>query len=211
MPVYWFDKTSNNCGILSKRLGADCQTINGMATTYIYILLASITTCITALIIAFIYEWRITLIALGFMPVIVAAGAIKAAYKNGQTYKEDASLKDASQIVMETLTNIRTVVSFGVENTVLHKYSRYIDGPQAMLTKNGLISGFFFGFSQVTTFIIFGLLFYIGTIFVRDQGSSLLNVFTAIYEMFFAGITLGNNTHFMPDINEAKIAASHIF
>lgn len=82
---------------------------------------------------------------------------------------------------MESLTNIRTVVSFGVENTVMNKYQRFIDQPQAMLAKNSAISGFFFGLSQVMTFLVFGILFYIGTIFVRDYGATLLDIFTAIY------------------------------
>lgn len=112
---------------------------------------------------------------------------------------------------MESLTNIRTVVSFGVQNTVLNKYQRYIDEPQAILARNSAISGFFFGLSQVITFLVFGILFYIGTIFVRDHGATLLDIFTAIYQIFFAGITIGNNSHFLPDMNEAKIAAAHIF
>ncbi len=55
MPISWFDKSDNNCGILSKRLGADCQTINGMATTYIYIMIQSLATVITGVIIALVY------------------------------------------------------------------------------------------------------------------------------------------------------------
>lgn len=55
MPIYWFDKPDNNCGILSKRLGADCQTINGMATTYIYIMVQSLTTLVAGVVIALIY------------------------------------------------------------------------------------------------------------------------------------------------------------
>jgi len=55
MPIYWFDKPDNNCGILSTRLGTDCQTINGMATTYIYIMLQSIVTLIAGLALALIY------------------------------------------------------------------------------------------------------------------------------------------------------------
>lgn len=82
---------------------------------------------------------------------------------------------------MESLTNIRTVVSFGVENTVINKYNKYIDEPQLMLTKNSIISGFFFGLSQVSTYIVFGVLFYIGTIFMKNYGVSLLDVFTAVY------------------------------
>ena len=69
------------------------------------------------------------------------------------------------------------------------------------MKKNALVSGFFFGLSQVLNFIVFGLLFYIGTIFMQKYGVSLLDVFTAVYEIFFAGITIGNNSHFMPDID----------
>jgi hypothetical protein len=54
-----------------------------------------------------------------------------------------------------------------VENTVLHKYEKLLEEPQAMLIRNSAISGFFFGLSQIMTFIVFGVLFYIGTIFMR--------------------------------------------
>jgi len=53
--VYWFDKEENNCGILSTRLGNDCQTINGMATTYIFMLLQALTTLVAGIIIAFVF------------------------------------------------------------------------------------------------------------------------------------------------------------
>lgn len=77
--------------------------------------------------------------------------------------------------------------------------------------KQAIISGFFFGLSQVVNFVVFGLQFYIGTIFMRDYGVSLLDVFTAVYSIFFAGVTIGNNSHFIPDMDEAKLSASHIF
>jgi hypothetical protein len=56
-----------------------------------------------------------------------------------------------------------------------------LDKPQQQLKKTALISGFFFGLSQILNFIVFGLLFYIGTIFMQKYGVSLLDVFTAVY------------------------------
>lgn len=63
----------------------------------------------------------------------------------------------------------------------MHKYERYLDKPQGMLYRNSVISGFFFGLSQIITYITFGILFYIGTIFMRNYGVTLLDVFTAVY------------------------------
>lgn len=84
MPIFWFDRTDNNTGILSTRLGTDCQTINGMATTYIYIMLQTISTLVSALVIAFVFEWRTAFVAVGTLPVIILAGFIRGKFRAGQ-------------------------------------------------------------------------------------------------------------------------------
>jgi ATP-binding cassette subfamily B (MDR/TAP) protein 1 len=100
MPGEWFDKPDNNCGVLSTRLGTDCQTINGMATTYIYIMIQSASTFISGVTIALIYEWRTALVALGLMPVVMLAGAIRTAFRSGLDEKMDEAYKDSAQIIM---------------------------------------------------------------------------------------------------------------
>lgn len=83
MPIYWFDRSDNNSGILSTRLGTDCQTINGMATTYIYIIIQCLSTFIAAIVIALIYEWRTTLVAIGTLPLIMLAGFVRSKFRTG--------------------------------------------------------------------------------------------------------------------------------
>lgn len=126
MPIYWFDRPENNTGILATRLSSDCQTINGMATTYIYIIIQCIGTFVAGLIIALVYEWRTALVALGSLPLVMLAGAIRSKFREGLMERADEAYKNSAQIIMESLTNIRTVISFGVENTVLHKYEHYL-------------------------------------------------------------------------------------
>ena len=60
-------------------------------------------------------------------------------------------------------------------------------------------------------FVIFALVFYIGTLFIRDQHLEFVNVFTAIYALIFAGMTAGNNTQMMPDIASCKTSAAYLF
>jgi ATP-binding cassette subfamily B (MDR/TAP) protein 1 len=114
MPIYWFDKPDNNTGILSTRLGTDCQTINGMSTTYIYIMIQSLTTLVAGIILALVFEWRTALVSIGAMPLVMLAGYIRSKFRAGIIEKEDEAYKDSAQIIMESLTNVRTVVSFGV-------------------------------------------------------------------------------------------------
>ncbi len=85
-----------------------------MATTYIYIIIQCLSTLTAGIVIAVIYEWRITLVALGSMPLIMLSGAVRSKFRNGLMEQTDKAYKDSAQIIMESLTNIRTVVSFGV-------------------------------------------------------------------------------------------------
>ncbi len=60
-------------------------------------------------------------------------------------------------------------------------------------------------------YVVFALIFYLGSVFIRDHKLSIADVFTAIYSIMFAGMTAGNNSHFMPDVANAKNSAANIF
>ncbi len=62
-----------------------------------------------------------------------------------------------------------------------------------------------YGITQFIMFIVFALIFFLGTVFIRDNESvSIEDVFTAIYAIMFGAMTVGNNSHFLPDIASAK-------
>jgi ATP-binding cassette, subfamily B (MDR/TAP), member 1 len=77
--------------------------------------------------------------------------------------------------------------------------------------KKGNISGILFGFSQLVMFVIFAMIFFFGTIFIRDAGASIEDVLTAIYAITFSAIAAGNSAHFLPDIGAAKNSAANLF
>jgi hypothetical protein len=62
-------------------------------------------------------------------------------------------------------------------------------------------------------FVIFALIFYIGTVIIRDNGGkvTISDVFTAIYSITFSAMTAGNNAHFLPDMASGKNAAASLF
>jgi ABC-type multidrug transport system fused ATPase/permease subunit len=77
--------------------------------------------------------------------------------------------------------------------------------------KNGVISGFFYGLSQLVIFTTVPLMFYISSLFVQNNGVSIDDMFTGIFALFFAAMTIGNNSHMMPDMAECRIAAGKLF
>lgn len=211
MPIVWLDQPRNNSGALSARLASDCQTVNGLTTTYVSILVQNLANLLAGMIIALIYEWRTALVAIGLIPLMIIAGAIQMAFTNGFSAKTDVAYKDSSSLITESMVNIRTVTSFGYENMILNKYTDKLKVPYEIGVKKGNISGILFGFSQFIMYLVFALIFYLGAVFIRDNGLSIADVFTAIYSIMFAGMTAGNNSHFMPDVANANNSAANIF
>ena len=109
------------------------------------------------------------------------------------------------------MNHIRTVSSFGSEDIVERKFSEKLVDPLRFGIKKGIISGLMYGITQLALFFIFGLIFYLGLIFMVRNNLQADNVFTAIYAIMFSGMTAGNNAHFMPDLAAARSSAANIF
>lgn len=110
----------------------------------------------------------------------------------GYTGAVDDNYKDAAQIIMEAVTNIRTVLSFAQENFLVDLLSRKMDKPRQILAKKGHLAGISFGFSQLVMFVLFAVVFYVGAVFYRDGDVEILEMFTAIYAIMYAAIAAGN-------------------
>jgi len=211
MPVYWFDVPKNNAGSLTARLATDCQLVNGLTSDLIGTTIQTISCLATGVIIAFVYEWRTSLVTFGLMPIMIGAGIINMKFMMGFSEKTDEAYKDSSSIIMEAMVNIRTVISFGVENSIAAKYNEKLIQPFELAKRKGNLAGIFYGLSKATMYIVFALIFYIGALFVRDCNVKFVDVFTALYAIMFAAMRTGNNMQFMPDMAASKNSAANLF
>lgn len=87
--MYWYERPKNSVGTLTSRLAVDCKQVKEMTTTYIYTLIQIFAGLICGLIIAFIHEWRTSLVALGLIPFLILSGGIRAAFRNGSAIKAE--------------------------------------------------------------------------------------------------------------------------
>lgn len=211
MPVSWFDVPKNNAGSLTARLATDCQLVNGLTSDLIGTTIQTISCLVTGIVIAFVYEWRTSLVTFGLMPIMIGSGIINMKFMVGFSEKTDEAYKDSSSIIMEAMVNIRTVTSFGVENSIAAKYNEKLIQPFELAKRKGNLAGIFYGLSKATMYIIFALIFYIGALFVRDYNVKFVDVFTALYAIMFAAMRTGNNMQFMPDMAASKNSAANLF
>ncbi|KRW98762.1 P-loop containing nucleoside triphosphate hydrolase [Pseudocohnilembus persalinus] len=210
MRASWLDEPENSPGTLSSRLGSDTQIVNGITSTVVNIQISNLGALVSGLCIGFIYEWRTTLVALGCFPIIAVAGALQAKFVQGFSEQTDAGYKNSGNLIQEAVINMRTVISFGNQDAFLKSYDKRLELPQKIIEPKAHNAGFFFGLSQFLQFITYGLVIFIGAVFVKEFGVDTKNMYIAVFSVMNAAVGAGNNNAFMTDIGTAYNAAKNL-
>lgn len=71
--VGWFDEEENNSSLLAARLATDAADVKSAIAERISVILQNMTSLLTSFIVAFIVEWRVSLLILATFPLLVLA------------------------------------------------------------------------------------------------------------------------------------------
>jgi ATP-binding cassette, subfamily B (MDR/TAP), member 1 len=85
--------------------------------------------------------------------------------------------EDASQVVTDAVSSIRTVASFCAEKRVMTMYDHKCEASKNQGVRTGMVGGLGFGFSFLMLYLTYALCFYVGAQFVRQDKSTFGDVF----------------------------------
>ncbi|KAL4480720.1 hypothetical protein ABPG72_014495 [Tetrahymena utriculariae] len=211
MPCSWFDQPDNNPGNLSTKLQQDGQYINQITSSIIPTQIQNISCMGVGVTLGFAYSWQITLIGMVAAPLMIICAKFQAQFIQGYSENTDGAYKEAGQIIMESVTNIRTVASFCNENKLNTFLSEKLVQPLKLVKSKGQISGVFLGLSFALIFWIYGIILYCGSIFTQDYGVSAKDMFVSVFSVLFAAFGIGFNNQYVPDIAMAMNSANNLF
>ncbi|XP_065439390.1 ATP-dependent translocase ABCB1-like isoform X3 [Chrysemys picta bellii] len=127
--IGWYDDPKNAIGVLLTRLDTDASQVKGATGSRLGLFTKTASTLLTAIIIAFVYDWRLTLLIVACIPFVIAASAIRLSSVAGQESKDQKALEEAGRISMEAVENIRTVASLTSEDAFYERYNASLNGP----------------------------------------------------------------------------------
>ncbi len=78
--IGWFDRKENAAGIITTVLASDASALNGASTEGLGIMLESSFGLGCGVVIAFIFSWKLSLVALACCPLMVIGGAANAKF-----------------------------------------------------------------------------------------------------------------------------------
>ncbi|XP_067650050.1 ATP-dependent translocase ABCB1-like [Haliotis asinina] len=206
----FFDDRRNQVGYLTTRLAADAQVLQS-TVAQIGSILEAFGTVGAALVIAFIYGWKLALTILCFMPVMIGAGVIQGRIFKGFSKADKESVEQAGKICSETTASIRTVASLNSEKVFVGKYEDIINQICNAGVKRSHIRGFAHGFSQCILYFAYAAAFTYGAYLVQTGEMQFFNVFRVFASIVFGGQQSGRATSSSKDYAKGKMAAGRLF
>ncbi|CAA0828429.1 ABC transporter B family member 19 [Striga hermonthica] len=209
--VGWFDEEENNSSLLAARLATDAADVKSAIAERISVILQNMTSLLTSFIVAFIVEWRVSLLILGTFPLLVLANfAQQLSLKGfaGDTAKAHAK---TSMIAGEAVSNIRTVAAFNAQPKLLFLFSHELRLPQRRSLKRALSSGLLFGLSQLALYASEALILWYGSRLVLHGLSTFSRVIKVFVVLVITANSVAETVSLAPEIVRGGEAVGSVF
>ncbi|XP_065254518.1 ATP-dependent translocase ABCB1-like [Emys orbicularis] len=209
--IGWYDDHKNAIAVLLTRLATDASQVKGATGSRLGLFTKTASTLLTAIIIAFVYDWRLTLFILACIPFVIAASAIRLSSAAGQASKDQKALEEAGRISTEAVENIRTVASLTSEDAFYERYNASLNGPYRDSLTKAPLYGLTYGIAQTANYFLYAAIFRFGAWLIANCYTNFENVFIAFFSVLFGAMNVGQSASLAPDFGKAKVSAQRIF
>jgi ABC-type multidrug transport system fused ATPase/permease subunit len=188
--VAFYDEASS--GELVSRLASDIVLINLATGVKVGLLIQAAATFISGIVIGFIGGWRLTLVLIGFVPLLAGVGALTARWVAASASREAAAYGAAGSLAQEVFGAIRTVAAFTGEPAALRHYAAALEATLRMGITQKVVAGVGMGTSalslchcqrtalltcladavQFISFTIYAVVLWYGTVLIRSGSMS---------------------------------------
>nr|XP_028606429.1 ATP-binding cassette sub-family B member 5 isoform X2 [Podarcis muralis] len=209
--IGWFDDHNNGIGVLLTRLATDASQVKGATGSRLALLTSTIFTLLTAIIIAFVHGWQLTLLILACIPFVMIAHVIRLKSVTGHASKDQKALEEAGRISTEAVENIRTVVSLTREDRFFERYISSVEGPYRDSLKKAPLHGVTYGIAQCFNFFINAAVFRFGAWLIAHCLMDFEQLFIVFSSVIFAAMNVAQSSSLAPDFGKSKVSAQRIF
>ncbi|OJJ00274.1 hypothetical protein ASPVEDRAFT_189111 [Aspergillus versicolor CBS 583.65] len=199
-------------GSISQQATTNGKLIQSGIAEKLGIVFQAISTFLAAFVIAFVKQWKLTLILIFMVPTLLivlgGAGAVDATIETKilQIYAQAGSYAE------NILGGVRTIEAFSLRSRVIAKYNSYLQDAHTQGVRKNKIYGLVFGGEYFITYAGTALAFWQGIAMLdRGEVSDLGTVFTVLFSVIIAASTIMQIMPHMVTFSRAATAASELF
>jgi ABC-type multidrug transport system fused ATPase/permease subunit len=209
--IAFHDKRKNTPGILSDVLATKTQRMAVISGESFGIFLEMICSIVCGMTIGFIASPALAGVVLAILPIMISAQYVRSAVFMGVSKLTGQAKQEAVQVVSEALQNVRTLKASRAEGFVTDLYIKYLNKGDAKQGKGALIGAFTYGISVGIGAAAYAIAFYYGGYLVVNKGLNVVDFTQSLMGILMAAGGAGQALVFLPDANQAKVAAIDFF
>ncbi|CAF1356644.1 unnamed protein product [Rotaria sordida] len=168
-PAY-FDQENHSTGALCTRLAIEASAVQGASGVHFGIIFQSLISMISGIILGFVFSWQLTLLIMGFLPVLLFGSISRIRLTARFESKDNKILENAGKVAVETIQNIRTVMQLTKEDHFYNEYCQLINIIYRSSLKRAHLSSIIFALSNSITFFTTAAFIALGA-FLVDQNT----------------------------------------
>ncbi|KAJ0181234.1 hypothetical protein K1T71_003319 [Dendrolimus kikuchii] len=208
--IAFFDDRDNSTGALCGRLSGEAASVQGATGQRIGTVLQAIGTFSLALILSMVYEWRVGLVSLTFVPIIIFILYKEGRMVSAESFGTAMTMEKSSKIAVEAVANVRTVASLGREQTFINDYAAQLLPALMTATRSAHWRGFVFGLSRGLFNFVTAIAMYYGGNLIVYQGVAYDNVFRAAQALLMGASSAAQAFAFAPNFQKGIEAAGRV-
>ncbi|PIA62615.1 hypothetical protein AQUCO_00200550v1 [Aquilegia coerulea] len=209
--VGWFDEDENNSSLIAARLATDAADVKSAIAERISVILQNMTSLLISFIVAFIVEWRVSLLILGTFPLLVLANFAQQLSMKGFAGDTAKAHAKTSMIAGEGVSNIRTVAAFNAQDKILSLFSHELRIPQLRNLRRSQSAGLLFGLSQLALYASEALILWYGVHLVSRGLSTFSKVIKVFIVLVITANSVAETVSLAPEIIRGGEAVSSVF
>ncbi|CAF1243450.1 unnamed protein product [Adineta steineri] len=174
--VAYFDRPENSSGAICNQLSSNAAAIENMAGTRLGVICESLSMSAVGFLLGLFYNWQLTIIIAIPLIILIIATIIDIRLGTWLQTQVDLIYSQASTLVVEVITNMRTVKQLSIENEVLRQYSNLLDQVLKKSWIPEVMCATMFGLFWILNPLTLGLLYWRALILVEKNELDMSDV-----------------------------------
>ncbi|KZV43474.1 ABC transporter B family member 19-like [Dorcoceras hygrometricum] len=208
--IEFFD-TQISTGDIMHGISTDVAQIQEVMAEKMANFVHHIFTFICGYVVGFMRSWKVSLAVFAVTPITMACGMTYKAVYGGLTAKEELFYRKAGSIAEQTISSIRTVLSFVAEDALAEKYAKFLKRSVPLGAKVGFAKGAGIGIIYLVTYMTWALAFWYGSILVAKEQISGGAAIACFFGVNVGGRGLALALSYFAQFSLGTVAASRVF
>ena len=209
--VGFFDWDENSPGALLTRLSIDTTQLNAVVLTIVGDAVTTVGILIFALALSCHYDYRLTLIALCFLPFIVFSQILVNRARRGGRDGERKLDIEAGAVLSECVINTKTIYSFNFQKPAVEMYLGILEAEKKNFLRDSLIQGLLLGLGIFCSFASNATVFNYAGYYIRKKSLTYQNMIFVINICSTMSHGLSNGLRGIADFSKAKKSCLSVF